>query len=66
MTISDIVIENRCYRRFFQDVVVERRALEKLVDLARLSASGQDVNAIIFSHLACAGYLQGWTVPEEG
>jgi nitroreductase len=79
MTISDIVIDNRCYRRFFQDVEVERRVLVKLVDLARLSASGQnlqplkyflscdsDVNAIIFSHLAWAGYLQGWTGPEEG
>lgn len=79
MTISDLIIDNRSYRRFFQDVAVERRALEKLVDLARLSASGQnlqplkyflscdsDINAIIFSHLAWAGYLQGWNGPEEG
>lgn len=79
MTISDLVIDNRCYRRFFQDVVVERRSLEKLVDLARLSASSQnlqplkyflscdsDVNAIIFSNLTWAGYLQGWNGPEEG
>lgn len=79
MTFSDLIIDNRSYRRFFQNVVVERRALEKLVDLARLSASGQNlqplkyflscdsnVNAIIFSHLTWAGYLQGWTGPEEG
>jgi len=79
MTISDLIVDNRSYRRFFQDVAVERSALEKLVDLARLSASGQnlqplkyflscdsDINAIIFSHLAWAGYLQGWNGPEEG
>jgi nitroreductase len=53
--------------------------LEKLVDLARLSASGQnlqplkyflsyksDTNAIIFDHLSWASYLQGWGGPEEG
>ncbi|MCK5193919.1 MAG: nitroreductase family protein [Desulfobulbaceae bacterium] len=79
MTINDLVIDNRSYRRFFQEVVVKRSVLEKLVDLARLSASGQnlqplkyflscdpDVNAIIFRHLTWAGYLQGWTGPEEG
>ena len=79
MTINDLVIDNRCYRRFFQEVVVKREALEKLVDLARLSASGQnkqplkyflscdaEVNAIIFCHLSWAGYLQDWTGPEEG
>ena len=79
MTISDLIIDNRSYRRFFQDVLVERSALEKLVDLARLSASGQnlqslkyflscdsDINAIIFSYLTWAGYLQGWNGPEEG
>ena len=79
MTISDLIKNTRCYRRFFQDVGVERKTLEKLVDLARQSASAQnlqplkyflscdsDVNAIIFSHLAWAGYLQGWSGPEEG
>lgn len=79
MTISDFIIETRCCRRFFQDVAVEREVLEKLVDLARLSASSQnlqplkyflacdsDVNAIIFSHLSWAGYLPEWDGPKEG
>lgn len=79
MTISDLVINTRSYRRFFQNVAVERGALEKLVDLAHLSPSGQnlqplkyflsydsEVNAVIFRHLAWAGYLQDWSGPEEG
>ena len=78
MTINDLIKNTRSYRRFFQDVAVERRELEKLVDLARLSASAQnlqplkyflscdtEVNAIIFSHLTWAGYLEGWTGPQE-
>jgi nitroreductase len=79
MTFSDLIKINRCYRRFVQDVVVERGVLEKLVDLARLSSSSQnlqplkyflscdsDVNAIIFNNLTWAGYLQNWTGPKEG
>lgn len=79
MSINELIQDSRSYRRFFQNVVVERSALEKLVDLARLSASGQNlqplkyflscdsnVNAIIFSHLTWAGYLQDWNGPEEG
>ncbi|NOQ79296.1 MAG: nitroreductase [Gammaproteobacteria bacterium] len=79
MTFSDLIKINRCYRRFVQDVVVERSVLEKLVDLARLSSSSQnlqplkyflscdsDVNAIIFNNLTWAGYLQDWTGPKEG
>ncbi len=79
MILSDLVFDTRSYRRFSQDITLDRRTLEKLVDLARLSASAQnlqplkyylsyksDINAIIFSHLTWAGYLQGWNGPEEG
>jgi nitroreductase len=79
MIISDLIVENRSYRRFYQDVSVERSTLEKLVDLARLSASGQnlqplkyflscdaDVNEKIFSKLAWAAYLPEWNGPQEG
>lgn len=58
---------------------MERETLEKLVDLARQSASAQNLqplkyflscdaglNEIIFSHLAWAGGLQDWSGPEEG
>lgn len=79
MKISDLIMESRSYRRFFEDVLVERAVLEELVNLARLSASGQNLqplkyfvscdsvlNAKIFNHLAWAGYLQGWDGPKEG
>ncbi len=79
MSINDLILNTRSYRRFCQDVVVERSTLEKLVDLARLSASAQNlqplkyflsydpkINAMIFNHLRWAGYLQDWSGPEEG
>jgi nitroreductase len=34
-----LVLQNRSYRRFFQDVAVEMDTLRELADLARLSAS---------------------------
>ena len=79
MSINDLIRESRSYRRFFQDVAVERSTLEKLVDLARISASGQNLqplkyvvsceqklNATIFDHLAWAAYLRDWKGPEKG
>jgi nitroreductase len=76
---SELVERNRSYRRFYQDVAVELETLEELVNLARLSASGAnrqplkyvlsadaDRNALIFPHLAWAGYLEDWAGPEEG
>lgn len=77
--IEDLIKKNRSYRRFYQDVVVERETLVELVGLARLSASGSNLqplkyvlscesekNASIFQHLAWAGYLKDWAGPEEG
>ena len=79
MMIRDLVIKNRTYRRFHQDVAVERRTLRELVDLARLSASAANMqplkyvlscelqrNALIFRHLGWAGYLRDWPGPAEG
>ena len=79
MKITDLVTDNRCYRRFFQNASIERKTLEVLVDLARLSASGMNlqplkyflanelkVNSIIFPHLRWAGYLPDWSGPAEG
>ncbi|MHC4174119.1 MAG: nitroreductase family protein [Planctomycetota bacterium] len=76
--IRDLVIKNRSYRRFFQEVAVERQTLRELVDLARLSAAAGNVqplkyvlscesqkNALIFPHLAWAGYLKDWPGPCE-
>ena len=77
--ISELVEANRSCRRFYEDHQVALKTLEELVDLARLSASGAnlqplkyilacqpDVNAEIFSCLAWAGYLKDWPGPEPG
>ncbi len=77
--IRDLVIRNRSYRRFYQEVTIERETLSELVDLARLSASAANMqplkyilscdpqkNALIFPHLAWAGYLKDWPGPSEG
>ncbi len=77
--IRELVLENRCYRRFHQDAAVELETLRELVDLARLSASGSNLqplkyilscdpetNRLIFPHTRWAGYLEDWDGPEEG
>ena len=77
--LRDLVIKNRSYRRFYQDVPVSLETLRELVDLARLSPSGRNAqplryilcnepekNALIFKHLAWAGSLKDWPGPVEG
>ena len=76
---QDLVRRNRSYRRFHQDVAIEMSTLRDRVNLARLSASGANIqplkyalactvdkNALVFPHLAWAGYLRDWEGPEEG
>lgn len=76
--IKDLIKKNRSYRRFYENVLVDRKTLEELVDLARLSASAsnrqplryilsyeKNKNDIIFNALAWAGYLKDWTGPIE-
>jgi nitroreductase len=77
--ISELVKENRSCRRFYEDQAVAPEALKELVNLARMSASGANLqplkyilscdpskNADIFSCLAWAGYLKDWPGPREG
>ena len=77
--IRDLVMSNRSFRRFDEEITIERRTLEELIDLARLSASaanlqplkytiscGREKNALIFPHLAWAVYLEDWPGPAEG
>jgi nitroreductase len=77
--LKDLIVKNRSYRRFYQDEAVSRETLRELVDLARLSASGAnrqplkymlvndpETNALVFSTLAWAGYLEDWPGPVEG
>jgi len=77
--LKDLIRENRSRRRFYQDVPVERKTLEELVDLARLSPSAANrqplkyiiscdpaKNALIFPQLSWAGYLKEWGGPKDG
>ncbi|MFC2051100.1 nitroreductase family protein [Chloroflexota bacterium] len=77
--LRDLVLKNRSYRRFHEEVSIELETLRELVDLARLSASAMNMqplkyvlscepqkNSLIFSHLGWASYLKGWPGPGEG
>ncbi len=77
--IRDLILKNRSYRRFYQEITIELETLKELVDLARLSSSAGNLqplkyilsndtekNFVIFSHLAWAGYLKDWPGPSEG
>lgn len=77
--LRDIVLANRSFRRFHEAEAIDRETLVELVDLARLSPSGGNLqpikymishtperNAAIFPLLAWAGYLKDWPGPREG
>lgn len=77
--IRDLVLKNRSYRRFRQEIPIERKSLEELVDLGRLSASAANLQPLkyvlvndpelcarVFPTLAWAGYLKEWPGPAEG
>jgi len=77
--IRDLILKNRSYRRFYQEVDIKLETLRELVDLARLSASAMNAqplkyiiscepqrNSLIFPHLAWARYITGWSGPSEG
>lgn len=77
--IRDLVEKNRSYRRFYEDIKIEESTLKELVDLARLSSSGanlqplkyiisssEEKNKLIFPNLRWAGYLKDWNGPSEG
>lgn len=74
-----LILKNRSYRRFYQEVPISIDTLRELVDLARLSASASnrqplkyflswtaEQNAIIYPHLGWAGYLKDWGGPVDG
>ncbi len=66
--LNDLVLKNRSYRRFYQGVTIELETLRELVNLARLSASGANRqalkyilandprrNSLIFNNITLAG-----------
>jgi nitroreductase len=78
MMLNDMVKKNRSYRRFFSNEPVSMETLRELVELARLSPSGSNLqplkfmlsndkstNALIFPHTMWAGYLKDWGGPIE-
>jgi len=77
--IADLIRKNRSCRRFDEKYAVALHTLKELVELARLSASGANLqplryvlccdrasNAEIFSCLGWAGYLKDWLGPAPG
>lgn len=79
MTLKDLALKNRSYRRFYQSEPVPLDILRELTNLARLSASAANMqplkyvlshtpekNAAIFPALAWAGYLADWSGPADG
>ena len=77
--LKELVIKNRSYRRFDEAFPINTGTLRDLIDLTRLTPSGANLqplkyilsnehkdNAIIFEHLAWAGYLKEFTGPEPG
>jgi nitroreductase len=77
--IYELVLKNSSYRRFYQDIPVDRDVLRNLIDLARITASAEnkqplkyvlcntpEKNEPVFSCLGWAGYLKDWHGPAEG
>jgi nitroreductase len=77
--IRDLVLKNRSYRRFYEEVDITPETLTELVDLGRLSASAMNAqplkyilsckrqnNSLIFPHLVWAAFLKTWPGPAEG
>ena len=77
--LRDLIVKNRSCRRFLESERIEPEVLKDLIDLARLSPSGSNLqplkyiisneptmNAKIFPHLGWAGYLTDWEGPVEG
>ena len=77
--IAELISKNRSYRRFYQEKTLEMETLRELVNLARLSPSGRNMqplnyvlsctaerNEKIFATLGWALYLKDWPGPVEG
>ena len=77
--LSDLVKQYRTYRRFYEDVKITDDELKELVDLARLTASTANSQALkfmiinspdkteaVFPALGWAGALPDWDGPAEG
>lgn len=79
MTLQELLLRNRSYRRFDQHHFISQEILLELIGLARLAPSARnmqplryvlvndaEVNSRLFPCLAWAGYLKDWSGPGEG
>ncbi len=79
MQMLDLVSKNRSYRRFYQEHEVTEADLRELINLARLTGSGANLQPLkyllitaaeqkeqVFATLGWAGALKDWHGPEEG
>ena len=79
MPLKDLILKNRSYRRFQQEVPLSMDLLQEMVEAARLSGSARNMQPLrymlfnesvdcarIFPTLAWAGYLKEWPGPSEG
>ena len=79
MELKEIVRKNRSYRRFHEDRRIGAETLRALVELARLTPSGRNMQPLkyklvheleecakLFPLTAWAGYLSDWPGPAEG
>lgn len=77
--IKDLILKNRSYRRFHENIKVSKEILLEWIDLARQSPSGKNMQPLkyllsyepetnnkIFPNLGWAGYLKDWPGPQEG
>ncbi len=77
--IYDLVLQNRSYRRFDESYKITKTVLIELIELARLSPSGSNMqplkyfisweaeqNKRIFPHLYWARHLKDWKGPKHG
>lgn len=79
MVLKDLILRNRSYRRFDENIRITGNQLLDWIELARFSASGRNAQTLkylpitdrewcdrLFPLLAWAGYLNEWDGPAAG
>jgi nitroreductase len=79
MNLRELILKNRSYRRFYEDIKISNEALIEFIDNARFTPSARNAqplkyfisnddmtNQKIFSSLVWAGYLKDWGGPKVG
>lgn len=77
--LKELLVKNRSYRRFYQDVRITMEELLEFIGMTRYCASGRNAQALkykpvvepdlcekVFGTLAWAGYLKDWAGPKKG